>query len=188
MAGSRGSAPGALRATPRLSVRRSPDEWVPFPGPSPGSGSNSHWLVCGTNVGTLNPTWDTGQTWTKPRQIGPFCFTIPVAARRRGVAVSILACQARGRGFKSRRLRQVKRGDRSRSPLCLCTDRLCRFEGGSVRNVPSQFIEPDGGRGVAGRTPIAAGRQGAPRTHLGTVGYGRALELRNLKEPEQEHI
>lgn len=145
-------------------------------------------ITLGTNVGTLNPTGDIGQIRTESRQIDPIWFTIPVPARRRGVAVSISACQAEGRGFKSRRLRQVKRGDRSRSPLCFCTDRLCRFGVGSIRNVPSQFIEPDGGRGVAGCAPIAAGRQGTARTHLGTVGYGRALELRYLKEPEQEHL
>ena len=140
-----------------------------------------------------SPVWRIAGPWrfseTVPLNQGESAHSVLQCPSQRGgvgVAVSIPACQAGGRGFKSRRLRQVKRGDRNRSPLCFCGHLTLARSRISPERSGVNSSSQDGGRRVAGRPPVTAGRQGAPRTHLGTVGYGRALELRDLKEPEQE--
>src|SRR5258708_7935880 len=56
-----------------------------------------------------------------------------------------------------------------------------------IRDVPVEFLHPNGGVGVAGGAPVAAGGEGAAGADLGAVGDGGSLKLADLEETEQEH-
>ena len=51
-----------------------------------------------------------------------------------------------------------------------------------LRRQALQFIEPEGGAGIAGHAPIAPGREG-DRTHLGAIRQAAALKLLGKKAP-----
>src|SRR5690606_25718166 len=51
-----------------------------------------------------------------------------------------------------------------------------------------ELLEPGRGLGVARRAPVTPRRQRAPRPDLGSVRHGRAFELADLEETEEEDL
>src|SRR5581483_8171385 len=56
------------------------------------------------------------------------------------------------------------------------------------RHVGAQLLQPGGGRRVAGRAPVAAGRERAAGADFRAVGDRRALELADREEAIEEHL
>src|ERR1041385_300625 len=58
----------------------------------------------------------------------------------------------------------------------------------SIRNIPAQFIKPDGCLRITWCAPIAARTEGAAGADFGTIRQAGALELTNLKEAEKKYL